>query len=139
MIPGIVLHKRFKAIHDCAIRFYLKSNTLTEVIGGYLSLKVLFWYQYGNMNGLSILTASSPSTDPCRFPYLTRRCPPALVLTLPPMWQEPLLPKSSGIIKPCALAWVSSVSSMHPASQTREPIVRERVMQIQSESTFLRT
>ena len=50
-------------------------------------------------------TASTPSTEPCRLPYLGRRgggqarkyCraylrsrrPPALVLTFPPMWQLP--------------------------------------------------
>ena len=92
-------------------------------------------------------TASTPSTEPCRLPYLhhflhiwasmrryisclSKRKPPALVLTLPPIWQLPwkhhfiichkyfvstLAPRSRGTIIPWSAKAESSVSRTTPA------------------------
>ncbi len=47
---------------------------------------------------------------------------PALVLTLPPMWQLPLAPRSSGMIHPAGHTCASSAPSTHPACATSVPL-----------------
>jgi len=47
-----------------------------------------------------LLTASRPSMLPWSDPYLKSLIPPAFVDTFPPIWQLPLAPRSSGIMKP---------------------------------------
>lgn len=43
--------------------------------------------------------------------------PPAFVLALPPILQDPLLPISSGNVIPCSCALASKFSKIHPAWQ----------------------
>mmetsp|Transcript_5112 Transcript_5112/g.23015 ORF Transcript_5112/g.23015 Transcript_5112/m.23015 type:complete len:200 (-) Transcript_5112:103-702(-) len=69
----------------------------------------------------SAVTTSSLRTLPCRDPCLSSRSPPALVLTLPPIWHLPLAPRSSGTVMPWTLSSCSRASRTHPASHTTVP------------------
>mmetsp|Transcript_60322 Transcript_60322/g.142121 ORF Transcript_60322/g.142121 Transcript_60322/m.142121 type:complete len:214 (+) Transcript_60322:842-1483(+) len=66
----------------------------------------------------SARTASTPSTVPCSDPYRTSLSPPAFVATLPPIWQLPFAPRSSGTMKPFSARCESKLWRMHPAPQT---------------------
>lgn len=69
-----------------------------------------------------LLTVSTPSTDPWRFPYLNTRRPPAFVDKHPPTWQLAFAPKSIGTVKPFSCAFCSNCSSIQPDSQTAIPV-----------------
>ncbi len=69
----------------------------------------------------NLLTASMPNKWAWRDPYLSSCMPPAAVATFPPIKQEPLAPRSKGIMYPCSDTWLSNVSRIHPASHVRTP------------------
>ena len=66
-------------------------------------------------------TTRRPRRYPCKEPYRTTRMPPAFVAMLPPMWQEPRAPRSSGTRKPCWAAAASSSARVTPASAVMTP------------------
>lgn len=67
------------------------------------------------------VTASTPVTDPCRFPYRNNLKPPAFVDTFPPMWQLPLAPKSKGTQSPFSWTADSKFSNTTPDWQVTMP------------------
>lgn len=83
-------------------------------------------------------TTSSPSTEPCKLPYLKSRTPPALVDTFPPIWQLgysififsnthlPFAPKSRGTVYPFGSKYVSSAPSTTPAWQVAIPDISSK-------------
>lgn len=88
-----------------------------------LSSRLQFSYQSWCLQYLSNLkwTKSSSSFKAWKN-YLHLQSLPALVETFPPMWQDPLAPRSSGIMKPLSFTYFVNVSKMHPAWHTSAPL-----------------